>query len=113
LTLVLIQIQCKKEQKEHFWILFLMDLLSVVNLSKESSLLDTTIIGGSTHAYNLNKRFIQTRVAVTQDMAPWIGMQHGHLLFAVSNVTGGIKSHSSISRAVEALFPFKCLRAYK
>jgi hypothetical protein len=99
LTLVLIQIHCKKEQKEHFLILFLMDLLSVVNLSKESSLLDTTIIGGSTHAYNLNKRLIQTRVAVTQDTAPWIGMQHGHLLFVVSNVTGGINSHSSISRS--------------
>jgi hypothetical protein len=50
----------------------LMDLLSVINLSKESSLLDerlrihasklnlTTIIGGSTHAYNLNKRFIRS-----------------------------------------------------
>jgi hypothetical protein len=46
-------------------------------------------------------------------MVPWIGMRHGHLLFVVSNVAGGINSRSSISRAVEALFPFKCLRAYK
>jgi hypothetical protein len=40
-------------------------------------------------------------------------MPHGHLLFVVSNVAGGINSRSSISRAVESLFPFKCLRAYK
>jgi hypothetical protein len=70
LTLVLIQIHYNT---------VLMDLLSVVNLSKELSLLDerlrihssklnlTTIVGGSTHAYNLNKRFIRTRVAVAWD----------------------------------------------
>jgi hypothetical protein len=115
----------QKEAKGAFWDTVLMDLLSMVNLSKESSLLDerlrihasklnlTAIVGGSTHAYNLNKRFIRTRVAVAWDMAPWIGMRHGHLLFVVSNVAGGINSRSSISRAVEALFPFKCLHAYK